>query len=72
MVISKMTGREVVEIMDTFDAISTYSTLLAIVLRDYNAVSAAIVDFIYSIMSLLVYKFEPFCRQFNVESLIRI
>ena len=54
MIISKMTGREVVKIMDTLMTLSTYSTSLAIVLRDYNAVSAAIVDFIYSIMSLLV------------------
>ena len=41
MVISKMTGREIVKRMDTLmtmmTMISTYSTLLAIVLKDYNA-----------------------------------
>ena len=38
--------------------LSIYSTLIAIVLRDYDAASYTII-FIYSMMGLLIYKYEP-------------
>ena len=41
--------------------LSIYSTLIAVVLRDYDAaILYPLLIFIYSMMGLLIYKYEPF------------
>ena len=71
--------------------LSIYSTLIAIVSRDYDAellyhrwfsfilwysffmifiYSFIFYDFLYSMMGLLIYKNEPFCKEVRVKSLI--
>ena len=48
---------------------SVYSTLIAIVLRDYDASFYTIVNFIYSMMGLLIYKYEPYWQEVSGKSL---
>ena len=47
--------------------ISIYSTLIAVVLRDYDAaILYPLLIFIFSLMGLLIYKYEPFWQEVNV------
>ena len=50
--------------------LSIYNTLIAIALRDYNAVFLCLVDFYLTMMGLLICKYEPFLQEGSVECLI--
>ena len=50
--------------------LSIYSTLIAIVLRDYDAAFLYHRDFHISMMGLLIHKYEPLWQEVNVKSLI--
>ena len=50
--------------------LSIYSTSIAIVWRVYDAASIHSLIFIYSMMGLLIYKYEPFWQEVVVKSLI--
>ena len=49
---------------------SIYSTLIAIVLRDYDVAFLYHHWFIFSMMGLLIYKYEPFWQEVSVKSVI--
>ena len=50
--------------------LSIYRTLIAIVLRDYDAAFLYHHDFHISMMGLLIHKYEPLWQEVNVKSLI--
>ena len=50
--------------------LSIYSTLIAIVLRDHDAAFLPSLIFIYSMMGLLIYKYEPLQQEGSVKSVI--